>query len=265
MKPIVFLIISGISLLTGLILFFVFQRTKKLLEEMWAVDTYTAKDLCRLVKHEFDATVEVEGTVSCDNPVISLAAKVPCCYARTTVARQVRKTRMVRESDSDGKSYSREETTYEWTVDLSETSSAIFKVHDKSGYTLVDPAKARIDLETVCDEQVSYREPWFEGSVGHSDTGLYKIQESAFLPKGFVYVLGRATDTEEGVAMIRSPEKGYMDPKKKFFMISRKSEKELTLSRQKKARWLFWLSNAFFSIALYFLFAFLNIFPRIGG
>jgi len=229
------------------------------------VDTYTAKDLRRLVKHMFDATVEVEGTVSCDNPVISLAARIPCCYVNTTVSRQERKTRMMTERGSDGRSYTREETYFEWTVGLNEKDSTIFKVQDETGYTLVNPTKAHIDLETIYDEQVPHREPWFENKVGHSDTGLYKIQERAFLPKGFAYVLGRATDTDEGVAMIHAPEKGYMDPKKKFFVISRKSEKELTRHKQKKTRWLFWLSVAFFAIALYCLLVYLEIFPRIGG
>ena len=262
MRPIVYLISGGISFLVCLILSFFYRRMKKLLEEMWAVDTYKAKDLCRMVKHKFDATVEVEGQVFCDNPVISLAARIPCCYVHTTVSRQERKTRMVTERSSDGRSHSREETYYDWTVDLNETSSVIFKVQDKTGYTLVDPTKARIDLETVYDEQVSHRESWFEGSVGHSDTGIYKVLEQVFLPKGSVYVLGRAIDTEDGVALIRLPDKGYMDPKKKFFVISRKSEKELTRSKQKKARWLFWLSIAFLSIVLYCLLAYLDILPR---
>jgi hypothetical protein len=78
-------------------------------------------------------------------------------------------------------------------------------------------------------------------------------------------VLGRATSTEDGTAMIRSPEKGYMDPKKKFFIISRKSEKDLTRSKQRKAKWLFWLSSAFLLIALYSLLAYLDILPRIWG
>jgi hypothetical protein len=88
MKPAVYLIIGCLSLSICLILFFCFRRMKKLLEEMWAVDTYTAKDLRRLVKHQFDATVEVEGQVSCENPVISTAARVPCCYVHTTVSRK---------------------------------------------------------------------------------------------------------------------------------------------------------------------------------
>jgi hypothetical protein len=129
----------------------------------------------------------------------------------------------------------------------------------------VDPTEARVDLETVYNEQVSHRESWFESRVGHSDTGLYKIHERAFLPKGFAYVLGRATDTEDGIAMIRFPEKGYMDPKKKFFVISRKSEKDLTRSKQRKARWLFLLSTVFLLIALYCFFAYLDFLPRIGG
>lgn len=40
---------------------------------MWAVDTYDAKDLKRLVKGGFEATVEVQGTASCENPIVSLA------------------------------------------------------------------------------------------------------------------------------------------------------------------------------------------------
>jgi hypothetical protein len=265
MRPTVYLIIAGLTILICLVLFFFFRRIKKLLEEMWAVDTYTAQDLHRMVKHQFDATVEVEGTVSCDDPVISPAARVPCCYVHTTVSRQERKTRIVTEKDSGGRSYSREETYFEWTVDLNENDSTIFKVQDETGYTLVNPNKAHIDLETIYDEQVPHREPWFENKVGRSDTGLYKIRERVFFPNGFVYVLGQATDTDEGVAMIHAPEKGYMDPKKKFFVISRKSEKELTRSKQVKARWLFWLSAASFSIALYCLLAYLGVLPRIWG
>ena len=86
MKPAVYLIIGGLSLLVWLVLLFFFRRMKKLLEEMWAVDTYTAKDLRRLVMHKFDATVEVEGQVTCADPVISPAARVPCCYVHTTVS-----------------------------------------------------------------------------------------------------------------------------------------------------------------------------------
>jgi hypothetical protein len=265
MKPIGYLIIGGGSLLIWLILFSLSRQLKKLLEEMWAVDTYTARDLRRLVKHRFDATVEVEGTVTCDRPVYSLAAKVPCCYSHTVVSRQERKTRMVTERSSDGRSYSREEAYYEWTVGLDETFSAVFKVHDKTGYTLVDPAKAHIDLETVYDSEISRYEPWFEQKVDRSDTGLYKIHEKAFLPKGFAYVLGRATGTEEGAAMIRYPEKGYIDAKKRFFVISRKNEKELTRSKQRKAQWLFWLSAAFAAISLYCFLAYLGVLPKIIG
>jgi hypothetical protein len=264
MRPAVYLIIGGLTFLVFLILSFVRRRTRKLLEEMWAVDTYTAKDLGRMVKHKFDATVEVEGDVSCDDPVISLAARIPCCFAHTIVSRQERKTRTVTERDSSGRSYSREETYYDWTVDLNKKSSAIFKVQDKTGYTLVDPAKAHIDLETVVDEQISHRESWFEKSVGLSETGMYRVQERAFLPKGYAYVLGRATGTPEGVAKIHAPDRGYMDQKKKFFVISRKSEKELTRGKQKKTRWLFWLSVGFLSIALYCLLAYWDILPRLN-
>ena len=93
MQPEHLLIIGGFSLAAGLICFFFYRKNKKLLEEMWAVDTYSAKDLRRLVKGDFEATVEVQGTVSCENPIVSLAANIPCCYYHTSVERQDRVSR----------------------------------------------------------------------------------------------------------------------------------------------------------------------------
>lgn len=45
MQPEHFLIIGGFSLAAGLICHLFYRKNKKLLEEMWAVDTYDAKDL----------------------------------------------------------------------------------------------------------------------------------------------------------------------------------------------------------------------------
>lgn len=263
MKPELVLVMGGFSLIAGLICYFFYTKNKKLLEEIWAVDTYSAKDLRRMVKGGFEATVEVQGTVSCENLLVSKAANIPCCYYRTSVSREDRRVRTA-ESGSGSHRQRRMQTDYVWVKDLDEKVSTLFKVHDKTGMTLVDPTKASIDTETVLDKIVHHKEPWFAQRVRNSDTGRYRIRESVFKPEGFVYVLGQATVTRDGDAQIRYPKKGYMDPKKKFFFISRKNEKELTRKKQKVNRVLMAMSVVFFLVVLYGLMAYFHIAPGVS-
>ncbi len=226
---------------------------------MWAVDTYSAADLRRLVKGGFDATVEVQGLVFCENPIISLAAHIPCCYFHTTVARQSRRTRSIKSGSG-----MRTQTHYVWVNEMDEKISTPFKVRDKTGETVVDPARASIDTETVLNKVVRYREPWFGDNVRDSDTGRYRIRESVFIHEGFVYVLGQATTTKAGEAQIRFPKKGYMDPKRKIFLVSRKSEKELTQKKQKVGRVLKIMSAFFFLALMYSLLAYFGLAPGLS-
>jgi len=251
-----FLIIGGFSLASALIIHLFYNKNKKLLEEMWAVDLYSAKDLRRMVKGGFDAIVEVQGTISCENPILSLAANIPCCYCETSVERQDRRTRVVKSGSG-----TRVQTSYVWEMEINEKKSALFKVQDKTGDTLVDPAKATVDTETEVNKIVSSRELWFDHRVGPSDTGKYRIKESVLKSEGFVYVLGQASSTGDGDALIKYPKKGYMDPKKKFFLINRKSEKELTKKKQKVGRVLGIIRAIFLLAVLYSLLAYFHIAP----
>ena len=263
MQPEHVLIIGGFSLVVGLICLFFYNKNKKLLLEMWAVDTYSAKDLRRLVKGGFEATVEVQGMVFCENPLVSLAANIPCCNYHTSVAREDRRTRTVT-SGSGSSRRTRTETYYVWVEEMDEKKSTLFKVRDKTGDTFVDPSRASIDMETVADEIIRHKEPWFEQSVRNSDTGKYRIREAVFKPGGFVYVLGQASVNSEGKAQIRYPKKGYMDPKKKFFIISRKGEKELIQKKQRVGRVLGSMSAVFFLVVLYSLLAYFGIAPGLS-
>ena len=212
-----------------------------ILEEMWAVDTYTARELGRMVKGQFDATVEVEGTITCDKPLTSLAAGVPSCYYKTTVLREVKEVRQIHEKDHSRRNHTKTETDYKWIPETAAEEWAEFKVHDKTGFTIIDPKKAKIDTEPVHSAHLRQRLPWFENRIGYSDTGKYKIEERALRPEGYVFVLGRATELGDA-PLIRHPDKGYMNLKKKIFLISRKSEKELTKKRGKTVRILTWVS-----------------------
>ena len=141
MQPVLFLIIGGTCLILWIVFFLFYRKNRKFLDEMWAVDTYSSKDLKRMVSGGFDATVEVKGTVSCEKPVISFAAKMPCCYFHTTVARQERRTRVVT-SGSGNRRRTRIQTTYVWVEEMDSEVSTLFKVEDSTGYTFVDPKKA---------------------------------------------------------------------------------------------------------------------------
>jgi len=258
MLPEYILIIGGFSLVVGLVCHFFFSKNKKLLAEMWAVDTYSARDLKRMVKGDFAATVEVQGSVHCENPVISLAGYVPCCYYHTSVEREDRRTRFVKSGGS-----LRTKTYYVWEKEIDETYSTLFKVRDKTGETSVDPTSASIDTKVVVDKIVDHRELWFGQRVRNSDTGKYRIKESVFKHEGFAYVLGQAFPTGVGDALIQYPKKGYMDPKKKFFIISRKSEKELTKKKQTLGKVLGTMRAVFFLAVLYSLLAYFDIVPGL--
>ena len=256
----IFLTASLISLILCLMLIWFYRNSRQMLDEMWAVHTYDARELRLMCKDGFAATVEVVGDISCDNPMTSLAAKIPCCWFRTIVKRE-------------RKSHSRSGVKLEWDVIFDHTFSAISKVTDQTGYTLLDPMNADVDSEHACDWILDKTQPWFydlgitssrvkstldllnlpSGWFDNSmlsDTGQYKITEEVFLPMGQVYILGEAICHEDG-ALIHCPSKGYVDPKKKFFIISRKSEKQLAKSNQTSISICFWSAIIAFLLSAY--------------
>lgn|GEM_PF-2600186 len=257
--PWIFLGIGVALMIVSIVLTYYYNRAKKALDELWAVDTYSAVELARMVKGQFDATVEVEGQVSCDVPVIAPATGIPCCWVKTTVAREDRRTREVTERDADGNTHTRTETYYEWVTDYDETLTAQFKVTDSTGTTVVEPTRAEIDTQVTRSEIIYDRETWFAGSVGYSDTGKYRVHESAFLPEGYAFVLGRASE-HSGGALIHAPEQGYMDPKARFFVISRKTEQELVASYIRSKSLYFWFAIVTFLGAVTCLLLFFGVF-----
>lgn len=234
---------TGIFAIIGCVLVYFYQRTKGLLDEIWAVDTYESKELARMCSGGFEATVEVQGEISCDEPLTSLAAEVPCCWYNTKVEREFRKTET--HTDSDGHSHT--DTHYEWETEMDVSDAAVFNVTDKTGVTRVYPAGAEIDAQTIFNEVVYSYLPWFEG-VSASDTGKYRITERVYHPYGYTFVLGRAKEATGGV-LITKPDEGYAESKAKYFIISRKSEQELTQAKQKAQTAYFWLVIASFVLA----------------
>ncbi len=216
------LVITIVTL--GLTVFFTlfYVRTKKLLDEVWAVDTYAAHELRLMCTECFKAMVEVEGQVICEKPMTSPAAGITCCWSRTKVAKEQR--------GAKGGTH--------WIYEMDLTLFVPFDVKDQTGTVTVMAENPDIDSIQTCDRITIEREPFFE-SVGYSDTGRYKITEEAFLAGGYAFVHGEAKCID-GVVTIGPPEKGYLDPKSKFFLISRLNQAALVGERNTTTTVCFW-------------------------
>lgn len=216
-----FLIAGFLMLLPSGVLLYYYFRSRQLLDEMWAVKTYEAAELKGLCEGGFDATVEVQGVVSCDKPLTSFATGVPCCWFHIKVRREAEKSSLA-DVVADQRTVGPDAN---WVTDMDRCYSAVFKVEDKTGYTLVDPEGADIESITAFDGIVTRAQPWFEHLVS-GNSGRYHVTEEVFMPTGYAYVLGKATSAGDHV-LIHCPDKGYISPGKPFFVISRKTEQEL--------------------------------------
>lgn len=237
-------LISLIALGLGVFLFVYYYRAKGMLAEITTVHPYQAVDLKRLCSHGFDAIVRVEGTVSCDRPITSPATDIECCWCRTRVERQVERNHY----DKYGS-----HTDYEWETAYDQVFSAVFKLSDETGYVLVDPTKANIQANEPVQILENELLPWYM-EVGASANGMYRITEELFLPTGHAYVLGQATCCQEGPepdAIVHYPTHGYTDPRQKYFIISRKTETELTDEESISLKVCMWAGTAAFLIAAF--------------
>ena len=249
MENIHFLIAGGIALLCCAVLFYYYVRTKHLLDEMWCVQTYDAVDLKRLCMDGFDAVVEVQGAVSCDKPILSFVGQVPCCWLRVKVRREESKNPGLVDMFTD---QTKVPADTNWVTEMDRIYSGLFKVEDKTGYTLVNPEGADVETIELFNGVVTRGESWLERLITPG-AGRYHVTEEAFLPTGYAYVLGQATKVTDDV-MVHRPERGYIDPNKPFFVISRKTEKELTGYRQITVNVCFWFGIiAFIAAAFCFL------------
>lgn len=238
------LIAGGISLIAATILVVYYLRAKRIIDEMWAVHTYQAAELRKMCSGGFNAVVEVEGKVSCDDPLTAPASQFPCVWCRTKVEREMTRTVTSRSGTR---------TEHVWELGYDHTIATVFKVTDDTGYTLVDPTGADIQTETPYVLIADKIEPWF-AEVGYSDTGRYRITEQIFVPTGHVYVLGQATSVGEGTspdALIHKPDEGYIDPRHRYFIISRESEQEIARSKEISLTVCFWASVLGFLFAAY--------------
>ena len=189
----------------------------------------------------FRQIAEVKGVVRCQQPLVSELARVPCVFYAMKVTREYEETYW--ETDSRGNRDRRHRRESE--VMAENTRHCLFEVEDASGRMAVNPSGAKVTAEQVIDRFDKGEPGSRKLAVGSWQFALdtlaiaddqrtigYRYQERVVPVDRPVFVLGEASDAT-GTLTIGAPA-----AKNPPFLVSTRSEEELTRSAQKAARWL---------------------------
>ncbi len=231
----------GIVLLIAAVICFFFARSQSnKLADLNATDTYTSQMLRDLHKKVVETLggealaepCEIEGQVSCDNPLVAPISGKSCVAYRFSLTREY--SEVVHDTDSEGRKRTRTQTGSE-TI-KSEDKQTNFWINDNSGKVLVRPNDADIEYQSgenmllpSPDQATILHFDQFEFAAPASNKGArrttgYRAQEELFTADGHAYILGCVIDNN-GKPMI-----AYHDKKLKRFIISRQTERELAKS-----------------------------------
>jgi hypothetical protein len=241
------MIIIGIVLLgVGVLLLYGRRRAQDALLEIKATKTTTAKELGEL-QQSIAAEIgpgglaqitELKGDARCDSPLTSQLAGETCVWYRMTV--QERYEEHYTETDSQGRT---QQKTRTGTTTVSDNTQAVpFLLDDGTGSVKIEPAGASLEGRQVVDRYEPYQTGGmgfqmgsFSFSFGMPSSGRrilgYQFQEHVIPVGAHLYVLGEAVD-KDGVLRIQKPQE-----KGKPYIISTKSEEEITRGKESSILW----------------------------
>ena len=243
------MIIAGIILIAlAAVLFFVRKNQQDKLLEIKFVKTSTVSELADLQQSvaaelgagAFRQQAELKGTCRCDTPLHGELSGQECVYYSMSVSERYEET--YTERDSQGRTTTRTRTAS--TVVSSNTQSVRFRLDDGTGSIFVDPTGASIDAVSVVSKYEPARTGMSAlqfGGFSLSLSGLggggrrvlgYEYSESVIPLDRNLYVLGDASDSGGELVMVRPQEKG------KPFIVSVKSEEEITRGKESAVKWL---------------------------
>lgn len=230
--------IGVILLIAAVVCFFVARGQAGRALAMSSADTYTAQMLADLYKQVSGAVgadalsqqCEVAGVIECDKPLTGPVSGGACVAFSRSVVREYEED--VTTTDEHGK---RETKTEKRTETLeSEDRRVPFWVRDDSGRVLVNPDEAELDLVETADRFETA--PPSGGGHARTRTLGYRYTEQALAVGTRVYVLGCAVDGHGQVQVAHNPRA------KQQFIISRRTEQELTRSATSTARGFYYAS-----------------------
>ncbi|MEL6554731.1 MAG: E3 ubiquitin ligase family protein [Cyanobacteria bacterium J06621_11] len=244
-------IIGGILLIASIILFFVRLSQIKKLDCIQSARLSTAQDIQQIssaVAQDIGAGswqdyVKVYGKIACDVPIRSQVKNVDCAYYTTKVTREYEE--IVTTKDSEGKT--KRETKRRSETVSQNSQSTPFWIVDSSGKIEVHPDDAKIETVEILSEfrpeshrggsTISFGGFSFSTKSHRNGKGRtlgYKYEESILPISREALVVGMATDAT-ATPTIRKP-----DDNKQQFIISLKTEGELTKSVTRTAQQMFY-------------------------
>jgi hypothetical protein len=232
------MVVGGILLLiAAVVCYFIARGQAGKLRAMNAADTYTAQmlsDLHSRVTGSLGAEAlaqpcDLEGLIESDAPLIAPLSKTPCVAYTYSVTREYEED--VTSTDSEGKQSTQTQRGSE-TLE-SEDRRANFWIRDATGRSLVVPESADLDLVETSNRFEVAPTPGFGR---RRELGRRSVEQTLAVGTQ-VYVLGCAVDYQGQPAISRSPK----DSKARF-LISRRSERELTQSAASWSRNLYYVA-----------------------
>ncbi|HEY9619257.1 MAG TPA: E3 ubiquitin ligase family protein [Crinalium sp.] len=241
-------IIGLILIAVGVALFFVQKHQKARAFSIRSARSVTVAELAQMAKSiaqeigggSWRDYVKVTGVIQCDRPLTSQLKQETCVHYKMEVRREYEET--VTRKDSEGKSYQDTERGSE--VISSNQQSTPFTVRDETGQIEVNPDGAGIETIKVLDE--FRQEPIVGGmlsfggfslalgsSPGHRRTLGYHYSESVLPLYRKVLVVGTVSDSG-GLALQKPSDSD------KHFIISLKTDEELTKNADQSAKYAFY-------------------------
>jgi hypothetical protein len=245
------MIILGIILIgVAALLLFLRKRSQDQLLEIRYVKTSTAAEVLELQQSifaevgpgGFKQQTELKGTAFCETPLKAELSGEPCVYYSMSV--EERYEERYTERDSQGNTQQRTRTGN--NVVASNTQSAPFQIDDGTGRIKIDSSGAKIDARTVMDKYEPYGGMGGSINVGSFTFNLggiaggarrvlgYHYRESIIAPGQQIYALGEVDDSSGTPVLKRPSEKG------KPFILSVKSEEELTHGSERNINFMFY-------------------------
>jgi E3 Ubiquitin ligase len=229
------MIIGGILLLiVAVVCYFIARSQSGKLRALSAADNYSAQmlsDLHSQVTAALGADAlaqpcDIEGVIECDAPLTAPLSSTACVAYTYVVTREYEED--VTSTDSDGKTSTQTQRRSE-TLENQERQ-VNFWVRDRTGRALVVPEGADLDLVETANR--------FDAAPARRsrtrDLGQ-RLVETTLAVGTQVYILGCAVDHQGQLALARNPQ----DTKARF-LISRRSERELTQSAASWSRNLYY-------------------------
>jgi hypothetical protein len=227
---IIVLIIALVFAGVGVMLLIAARKTRQKLAAAAAVVTSSAGSVSSM--HPGEA-VEVAGTLRCESPLTSELAQESCAYFHSEITREYE----VQQRSANNSGPTRWEKRYET---LSSNSQRVaFLVEDQTGSVRVDPTGAEMDgLQVVNRLEQELAQGTTLGGLavsigqvlGGQRTVGYRHTERILRNGDPVYVLG-VVGEDRGIGNAQS------EMKDKQFVISHRSEEELTRHWRSSAKW----------------------------